>query len=51
MNAQDQETAIHNGGIVISKGKNIYEYYCNECFLMKFDQWACLEWPLGMPIA
>ena len=37
--------------LLVSKGKNIYEYYCNECFLMKFDQWACLEWPLGMPIA
>ena len=48
---QDHETAIHNGGLIsisFSKGINIYEYYCNECFQMEFDQWFYLEWPPSM---
>ena len=49
---QDYETAIRNGGlisiIVVRKGNNIYEYYCNEWFLMEFDLWFYLEWPPSM---
>ena len=36
-------TLNQNNYFKVSKGKTIYEYYCNKCFWMKFDQWICLE--------
>ena len=38
---------FNNMFLSVSKDKNIYEYYCNECFLIKFDQWFCLECALS----